>query len=35
MTGVRVACYARSVDILIHEVKREHWATGGKLWSDA
>jgi ribulose-5-phosphate 4-epimerase/fuculose-1-phosphate aldolase len=24
-----------SVDILIHEIKREHWATGGKLWSDA
>ncbi|MBB3220052.1 4-oxalocrotonate tautomerase [Pseudoduganella umbonata] len=23
-----------SVDILIHEIKREHWATGGKLWSD-
>ncbi|WBR99900.1 4-oxalocrotonate tautomerase [Pseudoduganella sp. SL102] len=23
-----------SVDILIHEVKREHWATAGKLWSE-
>jgi 4-oxalocrotonate tautomerase len=23
-----------SVDILIHELKRENWATGGKLWSD-
>lgn len=23
-----------SVDILIHKIKREHWATGGKLWSD-
>lgn len=23
-----------SVDILIHEIKREHWATAGKLWSD-
>jgi 4-oxalocrotonate tautomerase len=27
-------CSPDSVDILIHEVKREHWATGGKLWSD-
>lgn len=27
-------CPAESVDILIHEIKREHWATGGKLWSD-
>jgi 4-oxalocrotonate tautomerase len=27
-------CAPESVDILIHEVKREHWATGGKLWSD-
>jgi 4-oxalocrotonate tautomerase len=23
-----------SVDILLHEIKREHWATAGKLWSD-
>jgi len=23
-----------SVDIIIEEVKRENWATGGKLWSD-
>ena len=23
-----------SVDILIKEVKRENWATGGKLWLD-
>lgn len=27
-------CSAESVDILIHEVKRENWSTGGKLWSD-
>jgi 4-oxalocrotonate tautomerase len=27
-------CPPESVDILIHEIKREHWATGGKLWSD-
>ncbi|GGI19082.1 4-oxalocrotonate tautomerase [Oxalicibacterium faecigallinarum] len=26
---------AESVDIILTEVKREHWATGGKLWSDA
>ena len=23
-----------SVDIIIHECKRESWATAGKLWSD-
>jgi 4-oxalocrotonate tautomerase len=23
-----------SVDIIIHECKRENWATAGKLWSD-
>ena len=23
-----------SIDILITEVKRENWATAGKLWSD-
>ncbi|KQV82520.1 4-oxalocrotonate tautomerase [Massilia sp. Root351] len=23
-----------SVDVLIHEVKKEHWATAGRLWSD-
>ncbi len=25
---------AASVDILITDVKRENWATGGKLWSE-
>jgi 4-oxalocrotonate tautomerase len=25
---------AESVDIIIEDVKRENWATGGKLWSD-
>ncbi|MBK7717618.1 MAG: 4-oxalocrotonate tautomerase [Giesbergeria sp.] len=25
---------AESVDILITDVQRENWATGGKLWSD-
>lgn len=24
-----------SVDILITDIKRENWATGGKLWSEA
>jgi 4-oxalocrotonate tautomerase len=24
-----------SVEIILMEVKREHWATGGKLWSEA
>ncbi|HQR53302.1 MAG TPA: 4-oxalocrotonate tautomerase [Burkholderiales bacterium] len=23
-----------SVDIIIHDVKRENWATAGTLWSD-
>ncbi|HEV7856090.1 MAG TPA: 4-oxalocrotonate tautomerase [Herminiimonas sp.] len=23
-----------SIDIIIEEVKRENWATAGKLWSD-
>lgn len=26
---------AESVDIIIHELKRENWATAGKLWSEA
>ena len=25
---------AESVDIIIEDVKRENWSTGGKLWSD-
>ena len=25
---------AESVEILITDVKRENWATGGKLWSE-
>ena len=25
---------AESVDIVINEVKRDNWATGGKLWSE-
>jgi 4-oxalocrotonate tautomerase len=27
-------CTAESVDIIIHEVKCEELASGGKLWSD-
>ena len=23
-----------SVDVIIHEVKKERWATAGKLWSE-
>lgn len=23
-----------SVDVILHEIKREAWATGGKLWSE-
>lgn len=23
-----------SVDVIIHEIKKEHWATAGKLWSE-
>jgi 4-oxalocrotonate tautomerase len=29
-----LACDPQSVDILFVDVKREDWATGGKLWSD-
>lgn len=25
---------AESVDIIIHELKRENWETAGKLWSE-
>ncbi len=25
---------ADSVDIILHEVKREHWSTAGQLWSE-
>ena len=25
---------AESVDIIITDIKRENWATGGKLWSE-
>jgi 4-oxalocrotonate tautomerase len=29
-----LGCGPESVDIIIQDVKREDWATGGKLWSD-
>lgn len=28
-------CGPASVDIIIQEVSRENWATGGKLWSES
>ena len=37
ITGVSVKVLggeAASVDVLIVDVKRENWATGGKLWSE-
>ncbi len=27
-------CSPEAVDIILHEVSRGHWATGGKLWSE-
>jgi 4-oxalocrotonate tautomerase len=27
-------CSPESVDIIIQDVKRENWATAGKLWSE-
>jgi 4-oxalocrotonate tautomerase len=30
-----LACPPASVDVLISEIPREHWAKGGKLMSDA
>ena len=29
-----LGCSPESVDIIIEDVKRENWATAGKLWSD-
>lgn len=29
-----LGCGPESVDIIIADVKRENWATAGKLWSD-
>jgi 4-oxalocrotonate tautomerase len=27
-------CAPDAVDVILAEVKREHWATAGKLWSE-
>ena len=27
-------CEPSAVDIIIHEIKRENWATAGKLWDE-
>ena len=29
-----LGCDPAAVDIILHEVKKENWATAGKLWSD-
>ncbi|QET02466.1 MULTISPECIES: 4-oxalocrotonate tautomerase [Cupriavidus] len=34
VTCETLGCEPGSVDIIIDEVKRENWATGGKLWSE-
>jgi 4-oxalocrotonate tautomerase len=34
VTCKTLECGPESVDIIIQEVKREDWATAGKLWSD-
>ena len=34
VTGEVLGGSAESVDIIINEVKRDNWATGGKLWSE-
>jgi len=33
-TCATLGCSVESVNIVISEVKRENWATAGKLWSD-
>jgi 4-oxalocrotonate tautomerase len=30
-----LGCAPGAVDIILMDVKRENWATGGKLWSDS
>jgi 4-oxalocrotonate tautomerase len=29
-----LGCKPEAVDIIIQDVKKDDWATGGKLWSD-
>lgn len=33
-TVASLGCSVDAVEIIIEDVKRENWATGGKLWSD-
>jgi 4-oxalocrotonate tautomerase len=30
-----LGCKPEAVEIIIQDIKRENWATGGRLWSDA
>jgi len=34
VTCEALGCAPGSVDIIINDVKRENWATGGVLWSE-
>ncbi len=34
VTAETLGCVPDSVDIIITEVKRENWSTGGTLWSE-
>ena len=34
VTAEALGCSPEAVDIIITEVKRENWSTGGKLWSE-
>ncbi|MCA8044379.1 4-oxalocrotonate tautomerase [Burkholderia seminalis] len=34
VTCETLGCTPGSVDIILTDVKKENWATGGKLWSD-
>jgi 4-oxalocrotonate tautomerase len=34
VTCETLGCEAGSVDIILTDVKRENWATAGRLWSD-
>lgn len=33
-TAKTLECNPDSVNVIIHEIRKEDWATGGKLWSD-
>ena len=34
VTCETLACSAESVDIIITDIRRDNWATAGKLWSE-